>query len=63
MKLAIITTHADVYYKFRKLACAKNIPKNVLALLDFGFELMSGKKSETYACLDEIKHVFGPRHS
>lgn len=63
MKLAIITTHAEVYYKFRKLACAKNIPRTVLALLDFGFELMSGKKAETYACLDEIKLVFGTRHS
>ncbi len=35
----------------------------MLALLDFGFELMSGKKPETYACLDELKRVFGPRHS
>jgi hypothetical protein len=57
-----MTTHADVYYKFRKLALAKNIPRTALALLDFGFEMMSGKKSETHACLDEIKLVFGPRH-
>jgi hypothetical protein len=62
MKLSIITTHADVYYKFRKLALAKNIPRTALALLDFGFEMMSGKKSEAHACLDEIKMVFGPHH-
>jgi len=62
MKLSIITTHADVYYKFRKLAQAKNIPRTALALLDFGFEMMSGKKFEVHACLDEIKMVFGPHH-
>ncbi len=62
MKLSIITTHADVYYKFRKLALAKNIPRTALALLDFGFEMMSGRKSEAHACLDEIKQVFGPHH-
>jgi hypothetical protein len=60
MKLSIITTHADVYFKFRKLALAKNIPRTSLALLDFGFEMMSGKKYEAYACLDEVKLVFGP---
>jgi hypothetical protein len=62
MKLSIITTHADVYYKFRKLALAKNIPRTALSLLDFGFEMMSGRKSEAHACLDEIKIVFGPHH-
>ena len=62
MKLSIMTTHADVYYKFRKLALAKNIPRTALSLLDFGFEMMSGKKSEAHACLDEIKLVFGPHH-
>jgi len=62
MKLSIMTTHADVYYKFRKLALAKNIPRTALALLDFGFEMMSGRKSEAHACLDEIKLVFGPHH-
>jgi len=62
MKLSIITTHADVYYKFRKLALAKNIPRTVLVLLDFGFEMMSGRKHEAHACLDEIKVVYGPHH-
>jgi len=62
MKLSIMTTHAEVYYKFRKLALAKNIPRTALSLLDFGFEMMSGKKSEAHACLDEIKLVFGPHH-
>lgn len=62
MKLSIITTRAEVYYKFRKLALAKNIPRTALALLDFGFEMMSGKKFEAHACLDEIKMVFGPHH-
>ena len=62
IKLAIMTTHADVFYRFRKLAVAKNIPRTVLALLDFGFEIMSGKKNEALACLDEVKNVFGRHH-
>ncbi len=62
IKLSIITTHSDIYYKFRKLALAKNIPRNALVLLDFGFEIMSGRKHEAHACLDEIKEVFGPHH-
>ncbi len=62
MKLSVITSHADVYFKFRKLALAKNIPHTALVLLDFGFEMMSGKKYEAFACLDEIKLVFGPHH-
>jgi len=62
IKLAIMTTHADVFYRFRKLAVAKHIPRTVLALLDLGFEMMSGKKNEALACLDEIKIVFGPHH-
>jgi hypothetical protein len=62
MKLSIITTHADVYYKFRKLALTKNIPRTALVLLDFGFEMMCGKKHEAYACLDEIKLAFGPHN-
>jgi hypothetical protein len=62
MKLSVITSHADVYFKFRKLALAKNIPRTALVLLDFGFEMMSGKKYEAFACLDEIKLVFGPHH-
>jgi len=62
LKLAIITTHEDVYYKFRKMAMSKNIPQRALVLLDFGFEMMSGKHFEAHACLDEIKVIFGPQH-
>lgn len=62
MKLSIITTHAELYYKFRKIALAKNIPRAALLLLDFGFEAMSSKKHEAYACLDEIKLAFGLHH-
>ena len=62
LKLAIITTREDIYDKFRKLAMGKNFPQHALALLDFGFELMSGKHYEAQACLDEIKETFGPHH-
>jgi hypothetical protein len=62
LKLAIITNREDVYYKFRKLALSKNIPKNALLLLDFAFELVNGKQHEALACLDEIKMKFGTQH-
>jgi hypothetical protein len=62
LKLAIITTREDVFDRFRKLAVSKNFPHHALALLDFGFELMSGKHYEAQACLDEIKETFGPHH-
>jgi hypothetical protein len=44
------------------MALSKNMPPNVFLLLDFAFELMSGKQHEALACLDEIKQKFGPRH-
>jgi hypothetical protein len=62
LKLAIITNREDVYHKFRKLALSKNIPKNVLLLLDFAFELVNGKQHEALACLDEIRMKFGTHH-
>ena len=62
LKLAIITTREEVYYKFRKMALGKNIPQRALVLLDFGFEMMSGKHFEAHACLDEIKVTFGHHH-
>ena len=62
MKLSVITTRVETYYRFRKLALIKNMPQNALVLLDFAFELMSGKQYEALACLEEIKVKFGPRH-
>jgi hypothetical protein len=62
LKLAIITSREEVYYHFRKMAISKNIPQQALVLLDFGFEMMSGKHYEAHACLDEIKAVFGPHN-
>jgi hypothetical protein len=62
LKLAIITNREDVYYKFRKLALSKNIPKNALLLLDYAFELVNGKQHEALACLDEIRMKFGAQH-
>jgi hypothetical protein len=62
LKLAIITSREEIYYKFRKMAISKNIPQRALVLLDFGLEIMSGKHFEAHACLDEIKVTFGPHH-
>ena len=62
LKLSVITARVETYYRFRKLALIKNMPQNALVLLDFAFELMSGKQYEAMACLDEIKVKFGPQH-
>lgn len=62
LKLSIITVRSESYNRFRKLALSKNIPQNVLLLLDFAFELMNGKQYEALACLDEIKMNFGNQH-
>jgi len=62
LKLSVMTTRVETYYRFRKLALTKNMPQNVLLLLDFAFGLMSGKQYEALACLDEIKLKFGARH-
>ena len=62
LKLSIMTSRVEAYYRFRKLALTKNMPQNILLLLDFAFGLMSGKQPEALACLDEIKAKFGPNH-
>jgi hypothetical protein len=62
MKLSVLTARSETYSRFRKIALAKKISPGVLVLLDFAFELMSGKQDEALACLDEIKQKFGPHH-
>jgi hypothetical protein len=56
MQLSIISSQNSAYSSFRKMAVAKKMPSNVLALLDFEFELVAGKKTETEACLEEIRN-------
>lgn len=62
IKLSIITGRIDTYFRFRKLAVKQNIPAQALLLLDYSFEVMSGKKAEAAACMDEIKKRMGPQH-
>jgi hypothetical protein len=62
IKLSIITSRMDTYFRFRKLAAGKNIPLQALLLLDYSFEVMSGKQADAVACMDEIKKRFGPQH-
>jgi hypothetical protein len=52
MKLSVLTARSETYSRFRKIALAKKISPGVLVLLDFAFELMSGKQDEALACLD-----------
>ncbi|WP_321508496.1 hypothetical protein [uncultured Methanoregula sp.] len=58
LKVAIITTKVETYHRFRKLALVNRIPQNMLALLDFAFEMVSGNVPETRVCMDEIKQKF-----
>lgn len=62
LKLSIITSRMDTYYRFRKLATGKNTPLQALLLLDYSFEVMSGKQADAAACMDEIRKRFGPQH-
>ncbi|MEN6396318.1 MAG: hypothetical protein ABFC78_07535 [Methanoregula sp.] len=62
LKLSIITLRPDTYSVFRKLAVKKNIPASALLLLDYSFEMMSGKQVEAAACMDDIKKRFGLQH-
>jgi hypothetical protein len=62
LKLSIITSRMDTYFRFRKLAVNKSIPAQALLLLDYSFEMMSSKQVEAAACMDEIKKRFGPQH-
>jgi hypothetical protein len=62
MKLSVITGRMDTYFRFRKLAFNKSIPAQAPLLLDYTFEMMSDKKIEAAACMDEIKKQFGPQH-
>jgi hypothetical protein len=62
LKLSIITSRMDAYFRFRKLAVSKNIPARAPVLLDYAFEMMRGKKIEAAACMEEIKKRFGPQN-
>ncbi|HNX17433.1 MAG TPA: hypothetical protein PKM50_03785 [Methanoregula sp.] len=62
LKLSIISLRPDTYSVFRKLAVKKNMPLSALLLLDYLFEMMSGKQVEATACMEEIKKRFKPSH-
>lgn len=62
LKVAIITAKVETYYRFRKLALMNKIPQNMLLLLDFAFEMMSGNVTDARVCLGEIRETFGPNH-
>jgi hypothetical protein len=53
--LAIISQQGTAYQRFRKLALRQKFPANVILLLDFIFEIMSGARIESFACLEDIK--------
>ena len=55
LQLSIISSQNSAYGSFRKIAVEKKMPQNILLLLDFAFELVAGKESESSACLEEIK--------
>ncbi|MDD1719334.1 MAG: hypothetical protein LUQ25_04680 [Methanoregulaceae archaeon] len=55
LQLSIISMQTNAYSSFRKIAVEKGIPVNILLLQDFAFVLISGKKTEAFAILEDIK--------
>lgn len=62
LELSIVTSQPTSYARFRKLATQKNIPSNVLMLLDFAFEIVVGNKNDAFACLEDIKRRLGKKN-
>lgn len=62
LHLSIISARSETYARFRKLAVAKEMPKNILLLVDFAFEIMCGRRAEATAYLEELRQRFGGRH-
>jgi hypothetical protein len=55
LQLSIVSSQTGAYARFRNAAVSKRIPANVLLLLDFAFEIVSGRQVEAFACLEDIK--------
>lgn len=62
LELSIVTSQPTSYARFRKLATQKNIPSNVLMLLDFTFEIVVGNRNDAFACLEDIKRRLGKKN-
>lgn len=44
-----------MYSSFRKIATARQIPPAIQLLLDFAFEVVSGRKGEAFAILEDLR--------
>jgi len=55
LQLSIISMQGSAYASFRKISTEKSIPANILLLQDFAFELISGRKTEAFAILEDLK--------
>ncbi|MDD1706220.1 MAG: hypothetical protein LUQ12_04200, partial [Methanoregulaceae archaeon] len=63
LKLSIISQQATAYGRFRHMAITKKMPDTILYLLDFSFEMVTGKKTEAHAILEKIKtRLAGKNH-
>lgn len=55
MQLSMMLQQSLAYGRFRKMAISKGMPENIVYLLDFTFELSSGRREEAYMSLDKIR--------
>lgn len=55
LKLSIVTVRSETYARFRKMALARNMPADVLLLLDTTLALALKKPQESFAGLDGIR--------
>lgn len=62
MQLSMMLQQGVAYGRFRKMAIAKGMPDHVVYLLDFAFELMSGKRAEASSSLEKIRQRLSTRN-
>jgi hypothetical protein len=55
LKLSLLTTKKTTYYNFRKLAIAKSMPRHIIELLDFTFDLLNHEQHEALTRLLDIE--------
>ncbi len=55
MQLALITSQQSAYQKFRDTALSKKMPPHIVLLMDFAYMVVTGRKSDAEAVLEDSK--------
>jgi len=62
MQLSMILQQGTAYGRFRKMAISKGMAEQVVSLLDFAFEIISGKRAEASSSLEKIRQRLSSRN-